>query len=111
MPGGSAGLADLIPQIVGQYVQFVSVWEQSEYLWAACGWLRLGCKLPATSEVRLPITLPAPSEVRLLASPLDLVVCQVRHEPLPADGLKDRARSIRRALGDGYSTMTPGGPV
>lgn len=59
----------------------------------------------------MPITLPAPSEERLAESPLDLVVCQVRHEPLPPEGLKDRARLIRRALGDGYSTMTPGGPV
>jgi uncharacterized protein (TIGR04255 family) len=42
---------------------------------------------------------------------LQLVVCQLRHELLDPGALKDRVRAIRRALGDAYATMAPGGPV
>lgn len=57
------------------------------------------------------MNLPEPSQERLPRSPLQLVVCQVRHEPLDATQLKDRARRIRAQLGDAYRSMVPGKAV
>jgi len=57
------------------------------------------------------LLLPSPSQRRLRGSPLELVVCQVRHEELDATGLKERARRIRSRLKDAYPTLRPGGAV
>lgn len=53
------------------------------------------------------LNLPAPSEARLPRSPLQTVVCQVRHEALDESTLKGRARAIRDQLKDAYPTLRP----
>lgn len=57
------------------------------------------------------LQLPAPSQHRLPRSPLQLVVCQVRHEELDPSDLKDRARRVRARLKDAYTTLRPGDTV
>jgi len=49
-----------------------------------------------------PLQLPDPKEDRLESSPLSLVVCQVRHEPVPGVADARRILDIQEVLGDKY---------
>ncbi len=49
-----------------------------------------------------PLQLPDPKEHQLKASPLSLVVCQVRHEPVPGVADARRMLDIQGILGDHY---------
>ncbi len=67
-----------------------------------------------------PLRLPEPQERPLKASPLSLVVCQVRHEPIPGVADARRMLDIRALLDDRYPkveqrqgmsvTLGPGAP-
>ena len=49
-----------------------------------------------------PLQLPDPKEHQLKASPLSLVVCQGRHEPVPGVADARRMLDIQGILGDHY---------
>jgi uncharacterized protein (TIGR04255 family) len=55
--------------------------------------------------VPMPLTLPEPSTTQLAHAPLELVVCQVRHDRNLAVADATRALAVREALGDAYPHM------